>query len=280
MTVPQKLLAGYLKSIDHSKTCMLKTSITLQAGVSVSSRGVLNSRALALDVADDFGRESAIGSQAHVSGEGGMWLPPGGGAGSGLLEHAIDLFEGQTLGLWDEEEGVDEGDGAEAAPDEEDLGAQIALVGADHVGGDDGDDAVPEPVGGGREGDAARANGQREDLADDDPGAGAPGRSEEEDEDADECDFGLDGIGVVAIDRTGDGDDKLADDHSQGAPEEERAAAEFLNGPEGDGGRADVDEGGDETDQEGVVDGAEVLEEGGAEVEDEVDTGPLLHHLH
>lgn len=66
--------------------------------------------------------------------------PSGRGARVGLLQHAVDLLEGETLGFGHEEVGVDEADGAEAAPDEEDLGAEVALVLADHVRGDDGDD--------------------------------------------------------------------------------------------------------------------------------------------
>jgi hypothetical protein len=244
-----------------------------------ATRG-LDSRTLALNVAHDLRRKGAIRSQTHVRSESGMRLPPSRGTGSSLLEHAIDLLERKTLGLGDEEVSVDESAGAKTTPDEEDLGTQVTLVGTDHVGSDDGDDAVPEPVGGGGEGNPTRADGEREDLADDDPSAGTPGGGEEEDEDTDECDLGFHGVGIAAVDGTGDGDDELADDHSQGAPEEERAAAEALDGPEGDGGGADIDEGGDKTDEEGVVDSTEILEEGGAEVEDEVDAGPLLHHLH
>lgn len=97
--------------------------------------------------------------------------PLGRGAGRRLLEHAVDLLEGQALGLGDEEIRVDEAGGAERAPDVEDLGAEVALVLVDHVRRDDGDDAVPEPVAGGREGDAAGAHGQGVDLADYDPGS-------------------------------------------------------------------------------------------------------------
>ena len=71
-------------------------------------------------------------------------------ARAGLLHHLVNLFEGKTLRLWDEEVGVHEGAGAEAAPDEEDGGAQVGLVGVDHVGGDDGDDLVVELAGEGR----------------------------------------------------------------------------------------------------------------------------------
>lgn len=106
----------------------------------------------------------------------------------------------------------------------------------------------------------------------------APGASEEEDVDADEGDHGLDSA-VGASDGTNDGDDELADDHAERTPDEQGAAADSLHTPERDRGRADVDEGRDERDQERVLDGAELLEEGGAEVEDEVDTGPLLAHL-
>ena len=90
------------------------------------------------------------------------------------------------LGLGDEEVGVDEGAGAEAAPDVEDLGAEVALVLVHHVGRDDGDDAIPEPVARRRERHAARAHRQRVQLADQHPRAGSPRAREEEDVDADE----------------------------------------------------------------------------------------------
>ena len=61
--------------------------------------------------------------------------------------------------------------------------------------------------------------------------------------------------------------------------DEQRSSTEFLDGVERDRGGADVDKGGDERDQERVVDCAKTLEERGTEVEDEVDTGELLHHL-
>lgn len=195
------------------------------------------------------------------------------------MKHLIDLLEGEALGLGHEQVSVNEAAGAERAPDVKDFGAEVALVGVGHIGGDDGDDAVPHPVGGGGEGDALCAHGEGEDLADDDPGAGPPGGGEEEDVDADEGDHGLDGAVVVGPDGAHDGDDELADDHAGRPPDQEGAAAEALHGVEGDRGGADVDEGGDEVHEEGVADGAELLEEGGAEVEDEVAARELLHHL-
>lgn len=53
--------------------------------------------------------------------------------------------------------------------------------------------AVPEPVGGGGEADSARADWEGEDLADDNPGGGAPSGREEEDVDADKRNHGRDG---------------------------------------------------------------------------------------
>jgi hypothetical protein len=133
-------------------------------------RGELNWSGTYLDIHNDLRVELALLRNAHCRRESGGWLPLGGLARADLLKHAVDLLEGEAIGLGYEEVGVDEADGAEGAPDEEDLGAEVALVFADHVGGDDGDDAVPEPVGGRGEGDAAGADGEGEDLADDDPG--------------------------------------------------------------------------------------------------------------
>lgn len=139
--------------------------------------------------------------------------------------------------------------------------------------------AVPEPVGGGGETDTASTDGQREDLADDDPRAGTPGGGEEENVDADEGDHSGDGGVALVGGDTNDGDEELADNHTAGTVDHDRSATELLNDVEGDRGGDDVDDGGDHGDQEGVGDSAEIGEERGAEVEDEVDTSPLLHHL-
>ena len=59
-----------------------------------------------------------------------------------LLQHAINLLEGKTLGLGDEEVGEGEGNEAQRTPHEVDLGAEIrvAFGGTDEVWGDDTDD--------------------------------------------------------------------------------------------------------------------------------------------
>jgi len=87
-------------------------------------------------------------SRGNGGGEGLARTPLGGRAGAGLLHHLVDLFEGKALCLRDKEIRVYEGAGAETAPDEEDGGTKVSAVGVDHVGGDDGDDGIPEPVGG------------------------------------------------------------------------------------------------------------------------------------
>lgn len=131
--------------------------------------------------------------------------------------------------------------------------------------------AVPEPVGRSGESDAAGADGQWEDLANHDPCTRSPGRGEEEDVDADEGDHGGQRRRRVGH-GAGDGHDELADHHTQGSPNQKSASTEPLDGPEGDGGRAHVHEGGDERDQEWVLDGSQRLKEGGSEVEDKVYT--------
>lgn len=67
--------------------------------------------------------------------------------------------------------------------------------------------------------------------------------------------------------------DSLNDLHKKGT------TADFLDGPEGNGGGEHIDEGEDEGDKESVGDGASGLEERSGVVKDEVDTRPLLHHL-
>lgn len=237
-------------------------------------------------------------TSTHGLGEGLMRSPLGGGSGSGLLHHLINLLKRQTLGLGNEEVSVDEGAGAETTPDEEDGGLEVTAVLTDHVGGDDGNDGVPEPVGGSRQTNTARSDGDGEDLADDDPGTRTPGGSEPEDEDGNESNLGVDSadvvgdhavgvissgrrVGVVEADSdTDDGDDELANKHTKGTNEEDGSTTESLNSPERQRSGADVDESEDQRDEEDVVDGTGRLEEGSRVVEDEVDTGPLLHHLH
>ena len=87
----------------------------------------------------DLRGQGSLVDETHISREGRVRHPLAGVARGSLLEHAVDLLERETLGLRDKQVRVHEADGAEGAPDEEDLGAEVALVFADHVGGDDCD---------------------------------------------------------------------------------------------------------------------------------------------
>lgn len=235
--------------------------------------------------------ESALLALGHASTKGLGRAPLGRGTGRGLLHHEIDLLERQTLGLGHQEVGVDKGAGAESEPDVEHGRDESA----DHVRRNNGNDAVPEPVGGGGQSNTAGPDGQREDLTNDDPGTGTPGGGKGEDEDGNEGNLGVDGVDVVGSGATGDGrvrvsvveangdtdgsNNKLADQHGKSTPEQERTAAPLLDTPEGERRGQGVDDVEDDGHEELVGHGTGRLEEGRAVVEDEVDTGPLLHHL-
>ena len=72
----------------------------------------------------------------------------------------------------------------------------------------------------------------------------------------------------------------MHDDHSSGSRDQQPSTTEALNGVERDGRGAYVDKGGDQRDEERIRDRAQAGEEDRTEVEDEVDTGQLLHCLH
>lgn len=225
--------------------------------------------------------------------EGGVWAPTGRGTRSGLLHHPVDLLKRKTLGLGDEEVGVHQAGSAETTPDEEDRGLHVTVVTADHVRGNNGNDGVPEPVGGSRESNTAGTDRNREDLANENPGTRTPGRGEEEDVDGDQGNLSVDSrdvvgksataairVGLVETDGdTDNGDDELTDEHTESTEDEKRTTTVLLNSVERKRSGEDVDEGEDERHQESVADSTGGLQEGGGEVEDEVDTSPLLHHL-
>ena len=111
-------------------------------------------------------------------------------------------------------------------------------------------------------------------LANDDPSTRTPGTRKEEYVNADKRDHGANSLRVLSIGDTNDRDNELANDHPKGTPEKEGTTADFFDCPEGDGCGKHVHDGGDHADQEGVIDCSKSCEEGCAEVEDEVDTGP------
>jgi len=130
--------------------------------------------------------------------------------------------------------------------------------------------SVPQPVGGSRETNTTGSNGEREDLADDNPSSWTPGRGKEEDKDCDEGDLRVDCGNVVgngsacsvemsfveADGDTNDGNKELTDQHAESTIEKDSSSTELLHGVERDRSGADVDQGEDQRDQERVADGA------------------------
>ena len=64
-----------------------------------------------------------------------------------LLEHAVDLLQTEALCLGDEQVSEQDAEGTRGAPDEEDLGLEVAVGRVHEIGRDEADDEVPEPVG-------------------------------------------------------------------------------------------------------------------------------------
>lgn len=96
----------------------------------------------------NVGNLSRLIGHSHLSSKSAVWDPLSTGHWCRLLQHSVDLFKSKTLGLWDQEIGVDEAECAERSPEEEDLWSKInttACSGGD-VWSDDGDDLVPLAV--------------------------------------------------------------------------------------------------------------------------------------
>jgi len=233
--------------------------------------------ALALDVVQHTGIKLTINSLAHSHCESLGWLPLGRCSWCSLFHHLINLLKRQALGFGNQEIRVDEGGGAEATPNEENRRSEVALVGTNHVGCDDGDDSVPQPVGGSGETDTTSSDREREDLADDNPSSRTPGRGKEEDEDSDEGNLRVDCGNVVGngstrsvkmsfVEADGDTNDsnkELTNQHAESTIEKDGSSTEFFDSIEGDGSGADVHQGEDQGDQKGVADGTSRLQEWG-----------------
>jgi hypothetical protein len=80
--------------------------------------------------------------KTHLRGECRVGDPGAGLAGCDFLQHLVNLFEGETLCLGDQEVRKEDGDDAEGAPHEEDLGGEVRVLCIDEVGGDDGNDLL------------------------------------------------------------------------------------------------------------------------------------------
>lgn len=247
-----------------------------------------------LDLRDDGFIKLSVLVDTHLLGVGVLWSPFGGCSWRSLLQHSVDLFECEPLGLWDEKVSVKEASSAERSPEEEDLRFEVSLGLADKVWGDDGNDTVPQPVGSSGESDTSRSDWQREDLSNDDPGTWSPSRCKEEDVNGDEGNLCIDSRVVVGVARsvradvsvvesnsdTNNSNDEFADEHTESTVDQNRSSSETLYHPEREWSGANVDQSEDEGDKESVADCVSRLEERSRVVEDEVHTSPLLHHLH
>ena len=86
--------------------------------------------------------------------------------------------------------------------------------------------------------------------------------------------------GKLSSSDTDDANKELRCDHADRAPDEKGSAAPSVHGVESKRGAESIDESTEDRDQEGVVDCTQGGQEDVSEVEDEVDSGQLLHHLH
>lgn len=215
-----------------------------------------------------------------VSTKVGLWNEAGGLPGLvNLFVHLIDILEGKTLSLVDE--CPDEGDTDEAAstPDKEDLCLQVGIARTfiDHIGGGETDSEVEKPVGSSGHGETLCTDLEREDLTSDNPCDGTPRDGKEENVEADESNENL--VGNICEDcDTDNSNNELADTHPNGSQQKKTAATKFLNEVKTGDSRYNIDQVGNETDEESILNTG-VLEELGTIVENEVDTGQLLKGL-
>lgn len=114
-------------------------------------------------------------NHAHLMRKGVVRLPLGTGRGGGLLQHLVNLFQRETLRLWDEKVGEQQAQEEGTSPNEEDLHLQVSLVVVNHVWSDNRDHTVPEPVRGSGKSNTLGSNGQRVDFTNNNPSRGTPG---------------------------------------------------------------------------------------------------------
>lgn len=120
-----------------------------------------------------------------------------------------------------------------------------------------------------------RMDGQWEVFVDDDLVDWILGGSEIEDVDVNEGDYDFDSSVVlgfwVVFGYINDGDNELCDDYVNIFLVKKNMMVEFFDSNEGNWCGQNVDESSDKGDEEWVLDCVKLLEEGGVEVEDEVD---------
>ena len=193
-----------------------------------------------------------------------------------MLVYSFSVDHRET-NLGDVEVGEHETASTSGSPEEEHFDPEASRAGSlvDQVGGGKTKSEVPEPVGGDGEGHGLGTDVKREDLTADNPTDGTPCGGEEGDIDADESDQNLLPRSVRGRNRnTDDADQKLAEGHPSGADQEQLPTTKPLDTPHTRESHEHVDDIDGDSDQERVMN-TRVLEEHGAVVDDEVDTGEL-----
>lgn len=206
-------------------------------------------------------------------------LPVGGLPGLDVEDiHSVHLFKGTTLGLVDEEENDE--DSGEAASGKDVTVAEVN--GAGDEGGEEGDEEVPGPVGGGGDSHAGSTVAEGVHLTTDGPDDGTPGSGETDNEEAGEDNHGNTGrvgrrVGMqnLVTDRSPDHE---ANEHPGGTDHQAVTATVVLDNVQTRQGHTKVNGTQNDLSNEGVAQ-TNTLEDAGSVVEDEVGTGQLLQRL-
>lgn len=131
---------------------------------------------------------------------------------------------------------------------------KITVLLAYKVRANNGQDTVPQPIRCGGETDTTGSDRKWKSLANDNPSGRPPSRSEECNGKANEGDHSRCSRLVVGANGcTDDSREELASEHAQGTVDQQWAASESLDGPEGNWRGTDIDEGGNQRNQEGIL---------------------------
>ncbi len=86
-----------IPSCDLIPSVLRITVLSTKRLVKLAVVGILNDRSLALHILNNLRRQSALVGETHLGGEGAVGHPFVRGPGSGLLQHAVNLFEREAL---------------------------------------------------------------------------------------------------------------------------------------------------------------------------------------
>ena len=142
-----------------------------------------------------------------------------------------------------------------------------------------GDRVIGEPQAAGSQPEGAAAHGGREDFGQDHPHDRADGQAEAGDVEHNEAEHGIAGGGGIGEGLGHDAHGDEAEHHAGGAEEHEWFAAPFVDGGDGDEGEEDAGAADDRLGQHAGIDAgfvAHVVEDGGAEIHENIDAGDLL----